>query len=199
MKIHQFDENSSLLWNFITMVKMYQFNKSFLTAVMKLHQCTVIKIQHWDANWRIWWKIIYMTKSHDCVYINHWDNNSSLWLKVIKGIKINPPICREQIDVMKVYRCDENQSNSMKIHQSNVNSMIWWKCIYKMRIHDSDKKSTNFMEIQLCDKTYQFDKHLSLRWKFISPMKMYQSDEIYHIDDLRSLCWPIKNFYWEWL
>ena len=133
-----------------------------------------------------------MMKSHDFVYINHWDNYSSLWLKVIKGIKINPPICREQIDVMKVHKCDENQSNSMKIHQSNVNSMIWWRRIYKMRVHNSDRKSNNIMEIQLCDKTYHFDKHLSLRWKFISLMKMYQSDEIYHIDDLRSLCWPIN-------
>ena len=100
---------------------------------------------------------------------------------------------------MKVHKCDENQSNSMKIHQSNVNSMIWWRCIYKMRVHDSDRKSNNIMEIQLCDKTYHFDKHLSLRWKFISPMKMYQSDEIYHIDDLKSPCWPIKIFYWVWL
>ena len=162
------------------------------TAVMKFHQCTVIKIQQRYANWRIWWKLIDMMKSHDCVYINHWDNNSSLWLKVIKGIKINPPICREQIDVMKVHKCDENQSNSMKIHQSNVNSMIWWRCIYKMRVHNSGRKSNNIMEIQLCDKTYHFDEHLSLRWKSISLMKIYQSDGKYHMNDLRSPCWPIK-------
>ena len=48
------------------------------------------------------------------------------------------------------------------------------------------------MEIQLSDKTYHFDEHLSLRWKFISLMKMYQSDETYHMNDLRSPCWPIK-------
>ena len=101
-----------------------------------------------------------------------------------------------KLNVLKAHKWDENGSNTMKIHQSNVNSMIWWKCIYKMRIHDSDKKSTNFMEIQLCDKTDDFDKHLSLRWKFISLMRMYQSDEIYYIDNLRSPCWPIKFFYW---
>ena len=63
-------------------------------------------------------------KSLDCDNISHWDNNSSLWWKVFKGMKINPSIWREQIDVMKVHKCDENWSNTMKIHQNNVNSMI---------------------------------------------------------------------------
>ena len=142
MKIHWCDESSKC-------------DKKFF-IVMKFHHSTVMKNQHWDMNWWIWWKLIDMMKSLDCDNISHWDNNSSLWWKVFKGMKINPSIWREQIDVMKVNKCDENRSNTMKIHQSNVNSMIWWKCIYKMRIHNSDKKSTNLMEIQL------FDKNLSL-------------------------------------
>ena len=77
-----------------------------------------------DANWWVWWKLIETMKGHDCDDISHWDDNSSLLWKVFKGITTDHSIWREQFDVMKVHKCDENRSNTMKIHQNNVNSMI---------------------------------------------------------------------------
>ena len=77
-----------------------------------------------DANWWVWWKLIDTMKAHDCDDNSHWDDNSSLWWKVFKGIKTDHSIRHEWFDVMKVHKCDENWSNTMKIHQNNVNSMI---------------------------------------------------------------------------
>ena len=77
-----------------------------------------------DANWWVWWKLIDTMKSHDCDDNSHWDDNSSLWWKVFKGIKTDHSIRQERFDVMKLHKCDENWSNTIKIHQNNVNSMI---------------------------------------------------------------------------
>ena len=121
IEINYVDKNLKQRWEIINLVKIHwcdessKCDKKFF-IVMKFHHSTVMKNQHWDINWWIWWKLIDMMKSLDCDNISHWDNNSSLWWKLFKGMKINPSIWREQIDVMKVHKCDENRSNTMKIH-----------------------------------------------------------------------------------
>ena len=122
-KIHLYEESSSLWWNLIDVVNVYQCD--LITAVF-------------DENSLLWWNFINLTKFINAMKIYHCDEMCSLWWRLIAVmivhlVKINQGALHWQKyrlwNLMKIYNFDENSSTRWKLSLGSSNwgyEIYWW-------------------------------------------------------------------------
>ena len=93
------------------------------------------------------------------------------WKNLMKVIQCDKIHHRDEIllTLRKTYGSDDRLSDE---NQSRWWKPLWWKFI---------------TVIEIC--TLIFDKNLLLRWKYITMMKIYETDKIHHNDENLSHWW----------
>ena len=150
MKIHNFDENSSLWWKFNTLMEIHRFDENSSLLVKSVHSDEIplvwwkwkkllwkwltlinkvipliaiplIKVLQLKENWSLWWKLMASIKIGYLMKIHHFDEMSSLWWKFVTLEKNSSPHC---LIFWKFYILLKNSS-------------ILWKMVMLIEDHDS--------------------------------------------------------------
>ena len=106
IKTLYFDKNSSVLWDFISVMIFHQFDRR---QAICWNFIMLMILSHHDENSILAWKLNVLMKT-PC-----FDENYSIWRKFIVLLKIHWLMEIQVIIAMNYHDCDENQSVRLKL------------------------------------------------------------------------------------